>query len=55
MARCGCRVLFASGPSVPACQYNVREVGFIDPGIEPYRLVLYLPENVSASGVPGLK
>jgi hypothetical protein len=39
---------------VQACQYNVREVGFIDVGIEPYRLIVYLPENVPASGVSGL-
>ncbi len=39
---------------VRACQYNVREVGFIDVGIEPYRLIVYLPENVPASGVSGL-
>jgi hypothetical protein len=39
---------------VDACQYNVREVGFIDVGIEPYRLIVYLPENIPASGVSGL-
>ena len=38
-----------------ACQYNVREVGFIDTRIEPYRLIVYLPENISASGVSDLK
>jgi hypothetical protein len=38
-----------------ACQYNVREVGFIDVGIEPYRLIVYLPENTPAGGVPGLQ
>jgi hypothetical protein len=37
-------------PSFPAsgCEYIVREVGFIDAGIEPYRLVVYLPENAPA-------
>ena len=39
---------------VRACQYNVREVGFIDLGIEPYRLIAYLPENVPAGGPSGL-
>jgi hypothetical protein len=39
---------------VQACQYNVREVGFIDVGIEPYRLIVFLPENVPASVVSGL-
>ena len=38
-----------------ACQYSVREVGFIDVGIEPYRLIVYLPENTAADEVPGLK
>ena len=49
-----CCLVIGPGPA-PACQYNVREVGFIDTGIEPYRLVVYLPENVSASGVSDLK
>jgi hypothetical protein len=32
-------------PNNPAygCRYNVREVGFIDIGIEPYRLIVCLP------------
>jgi hypothetical protein len=37
------------------CQYNVREVGFIDVGIEPYRLLVYLPENAPAGEMPSLK
>jgi hypothetical protein len=37
------------------CQYNVREVGFIDVGIEPYRLFVYLPETVPAGEVHDLK
>lgn len=41
--------------SACGCQYNVREVGFIDVGIEPYRLCVYLPGSTSADGVSGLK
>lgn len=37
------------------CQYNVREIGFIDVGIEPYRLFVYLPESVPAAEVDTLK
>jgi hypothetical protein len=33
---------------VYGCRYNVREVGFIDLGIEPYRLFVYLPANAMA-------
>jgi hypothetical protein len=33
----------------------VREVGFIDVGIEPYRLLVYLPENAPAGEMPSLK
>lgn len=40
--------------AVHACQYNVREVGFIDVGIEWYRLVVYLPENAPANEVSRL-
>ena len=39
----------------PGCEYNVREVGFIDVGIEPYRLLVYLPENAPAGEASGLK
>jgi hypothetical protein len=49
-----CCLVSGPGPA-PACQYNVREVGFIDTGIEPYRLIVYLPENVTARGVSALK
>jgi hypothetical protein len=49
-----CCLAIGPGPA-SACQYNVREVGFIDTGIEPYRLIVYLPENISASGVSDLK
>ena len=37
------------------CRYNVREVGFIDVGIEVYRLYVYLPENTPADEVASLK
>jgi hypothetical protein len=37
------------------CEYNVREVGFIDVGIEPYRLLVYPPENAPADEMPSLK
>jgi len=29
------------------CRYNVREVGFIDVGVEAYRLFVYLPQGAS--------
>jgi hypothetical protein len=48
-----CCLAFAGSPA-DGCQYNVREVGFIDLGIEPYRLAVYLPAGVSAEGTPGL-
>jgi len=37
------------------CQYNVREVGFIDVGIESYRLVVSVPEATSADEAAKLK
>ena len=45
---------FSSCPA-HGCQYNVREVGFIDVGIEPYRLLVYLPETAPAGETSGLK
>jgi hypothetical protein len=36
------------------CRYNVREVGFIDIGIEPYHLFMHLPENTSEAEVAEL-
>jgi hypothetical protein len=41
--------------SARGCEYNVRAVGFIDVGIEPYRLIVYLPENFPAGELSGLK
>ena len=49
-----CCLAFRPCPA-PCCEYNVREVGFIDVGIEPYRLLVYLPENAPAGEMPGLK
>ncbi len=40
---------------VRGCEYNVRAVGFIDVGIEPYRLIVYLPANLPAGELSGLK
>lgn len=37
------------------CQYNVREIGFIDVGIEPYRLFVYLPERTPANEADDLR
>ena len=49
-----CCLAFRPYPA-SCCQYNVREVGFIDVGIEPYRLLVYLPENAPAGEMPSLK
>ncbi|MCL5280484.1 MAG: hypothetical protein M1376_11315 [Planctomycetes bacterium] len=49
-----CCLAFRPYPA-SGCEYNVREVGFIDVGIEPYRLLVYLPENTPAGEVSGLK
>jgi hypothetical protein len=37
------------------CRYNVREVGFIDVGVDPYRLFVYLPESTSQDQAASLK
>ncbi len=49
-----CCLAFRPCPA-PCCEYNVREVGFIDVGIEFYRLLVYLPENAPAGEVSSLK
>ena len=49
-----CCLAFQTCPA-DACQYNVREVGFIDVGIEPYRLLVYLPADTPAGEMPSLK
>jgi hypothetical protein len=49
-----CCLAFRPYPA-SGCEYNVREVGFIDVGIEPYRLLVYLPEDLSAEGSSSLK
>ena len=41
--------------SARGCEYNVREVGFIDVGIEPYRLLVYLPEKAPAGEASSVK
>ena len=28
-----------------ACRFNVRDVGFVDLGSEPYRLFIFVPEG----------
>lgn len=38
-----------------ACRYNVREVGFIDLGIDPYYLLAYVPADVNADEVDALR
>ncbi len=40
---------------VYGCRYNVREVGFIDVGVEAYRLFVYLPEGASPDEAARLK
>lgn len=40
---------------VLACRYNVREVGFIDIGIEPYWLFVCAPEGTPAADLDGLR
>ena len=37
------------------CRYNVREVGFIDVGVEAYRLFVYLPQGASPDETTRLK
>lgn len=37
------------------CRYNVREVGFIDVGVEAYRLFVYVPQGTSVDEVRHLK
>jgi hypothetical protein len=49
-----CCLAFRPYPA-SGCEYNVREVGFIDVGIEPYRLLVYLPESAPASEASSLK
>lgn len=40
---------------VRGCRYNVREIGFIDVGIEPYHLFVYVPQAVGAGEMDDLK
>ncbi len=49
----GCLALHAQ--PVYGCRYNVREVGFIDVGVEAYHLFVYLPEGASPDETARLK
>jgi hypothetical protein len=51
----GAYCLVVHGGPAYGCRYNVREVGFIDIGIEPYQLFAYVPENTPAQEVEALK
>ncbi len=48
-------VLALHAQAVHGCRYNVREVGFIDVGVEAYRLYVYLPQGVSPDETAHLK
>jgi len=48
-------VLAAFPDPAQGCRYNVREIGFIDVGIEPYRLFVYVPQAVGAGEIGNLK
>lgn len=48
-------VLAVCADPAHGCRYNVREIGFIDVGAEPYRLFVYLPSNVPSSEADNLK
>jgi hypothetical protein len=47
-------VLTVNGPAL-ACRYNVRDLGFIDVGDQPYRLYTYLAPDVSAEEVDAVQ
>jgi hypothetical protein len=49
LAFVGLSLLLACLPARPAsaCQYNVRDIGFIDLGVEPYRLYVYINADTS--------
>jgi len=49
-----CCLAFRPYPA-SGCEYNVREVGFIDVGIEPYQLLVYLPENAPTGEASSVK
>jgi len=48
-------ILAALPEPARGCRYNVREIGFIDVGIEPYRLLIYVPQAVGAGEIDDLK
>ena len=49
-----CGLLLHAWPAY-GCRYNVREVGFIDIGIEPYHLFEYVPEDTPTQVVADLQ
>ncbi|MBP7051754.1 MAG: hypothetical protein KBE65_12125 [Phycisphaerae bacterium] len=48
-------ILAAFPDAAHGCRYNVREIGFIDTGVELYRLFVYVPQTVPAGEIGGLK
>ncbi len=42
-------------PKSPACQYNVRDIGFVDLDTEPYRLFCYVRHEMPAADVVRLR
>ncbi|MBN2129629.1 MAG: hypothetical protein JW741_09035, partial [Sedimentisphaerales bacterium] len=50
----GCGLLLHAWPAY-GCRYNVREVGFIDLGIEPYHLFGYVAEDTPTQVVTDLQ
>lgn len=48
-------VLALGADPARACRYNVREVGFIDVGIERYGLLVYLPQAIRPGETDDLK
>lgn len=51
----GLCILTVCGAPAYGCQYNVREVGFIDLGVDPYRLLVYVPDTVPPREIDNLK
>ena len=49
-----CALALYAGPA-RACRYNVHEVGFIDVGIEPYWLFVYVPADTGADAISDLR
>lgn len=47
-------VLALQPPAAPACRYNVRDVGFVDLGGDPYRLVLRVTTPIAPDRLEAL-